>query len=522
MMNKQIILALAAAGSAAATTCPSTQPANCVGNADGSFCYWPAGDSCFSNHDAAACAMQSAHGAIFCSGGAAPVTTTAAPVTTTAVAATTTSAAPCATVTNVVNEHVTVVESVTSVTYVTVTAGAAAPVTTTAAATPTTTTAAAPTTTTASTTSTFVAPTYTSAPVQGGEIAISYLTSWGSLTGAEEALLTSKGNGYLLSFGQWDANGDLTFSEGVADVPEYDPYYIQAKSQMWIPAKFANPDQKMLVAFGGQTYEGIWSFMETDEQRQRLANKLVNLLNTDFPVYKKGATASELVGDCQSFNYAGECDFGVYQKVGSVQLDGLDFDFEKAARITEQENRNLEDLISRIRAQIGYNSGKVLSLTTYHVGSDPVECLSNTVFEVNGRKCSYIENARSIHYGEITSLLKNTVNEFDFFNVMTYDAGVNFLYQESMWNFAAALGDRKKVVLGNTINSQWAPKEQTNGAGSFVESREQNMARTAWAKHNGFGGFFQWALGASSGHSMPFAEQMQYFNEMTDVWFSRN
>ena len=117
--------------------------------------------------------------------------------------------------------------------------------------------------------------------------------------------------------------------------------------------------------------------------------------------------------------------------------------------------------------------------------------------------------------------MKNTVNEFDFFNVMTYDAGMNFLYKEAMMNYADALGDRKKVVLGNTINNQWAPKDQTD-MGAFIESREGNMERTAWARDQGFGGFFQWALGAASGHTMSFGEQMQYFNEMTDTWFNRN
>ena len=340
---------------------------------------------------------------------------------------------------------------------------------------------------------------------------ISYLTSWGIPSSAGEDIKASNGEGYLLSFGQWDAQGDLTFSEGIADIPEYNPWYIESPAyQVWTGLKHENPDASMLVAFGGQTYEGIWSHMETSNQRERLANKLVDLLHVNFPVYKKNAKADEIIG-CMNYNGDGsQCDLGTYQLVGYVQLDGLDFDFEKAARITEQENRNLEDLIAKIRSKIGNTGEKVLSLTTYHVGADPVECSNDSIFEVDGLKCSYIDpSGRSKHHGEITSLLQNTKDQFDFFNVMTYDAGEDFLYKESMRNFAAAVGDRSKIVLGNTINKQWTPNSQDG----FIESRENNLERAAWQRKEGFGGFFMWTLGATSGHQMSFADQVEYFNE---------
>ncbi|MCW1890622.1 hypothetical protein OK016_21160 [Vibrio chagasii] len=53
--------------------------------------------------------------------------------------------------------------------------------------------------------------------------------------------------------------------------------------------------------------------------------------------------------------------------------------------------------------------------------------------------------------------MKATKNDFDFFNVMTYDASRNFLYEVAMANYAEYIGDKSKIVLGNTINSQWAP-----------------------------------------------------------------
>jgi len=333
--------------------------------------------------------------------------------------------------------------------------------------------------------------------------AISYLTSWG--LNDYEKLFNSEGDGYLLSFGKWDASGNITISDDMVTPPSYNPDWMPSQYLAWSTLKHDNSNVTMMVAFGGQTYESIWSAIGSDANREAVANGLVELVNKPFPVYKKNLKPEEVVGDCLATGGDGQCDYSKYQLAGYVQIDGLDFDFEKAARITDKENQDLTALIKLIRQKVGDN--KVLSLTTYHVGADPVACMDSSVFE----NCSYVEpSGRSSHHGEVIDLLQATKNDFDFFNVMTYDAGQNFLYDVAMANYAQYIGDKSKIVLGNTINSQWGPN------GNFVESRENNLNRAKWQKENGYGGFFIWALG-SNNQSLSMEQQVEYFNEMISV-----
>ena len=341
--------------------------------------------------------------------------------------------------------------------------------------------------------------------VDNPDRSISYLTSWG-LNDYQE-LFNSEGDGYLLSFGKWDASGNITISDGMLTPPNYNPDWMPTQYLAWSTLKHDNENVTMMVAFGGQTYESIWSAISTPESRESVANGLVDLVHTPFPVYKKNLNAEEVEGECLATHSDGSCDYSKYQLAGYVHIDGLDFDFEKAARITDKENQDLTALIKLIREKVG--NTKVLSLTTYHVGADPVECMDASVFE----NCSYIEESgRSSHHGEVIDLLKATKNDFDFFNVMTYDAGRNFLYEVAMANYAEYIGDKSKIVLGNTINSQWAPEP----GGNFVETRQNNLDRAKWQKDNGYGGFFMWALGYND-QSVSMAEQVDYFNDMISV-----
>ncbi|MFS1418853.1 Ig-like domain-containing protein [Vibrio splendidus] len=341
--------------------------------------------------------------------------------------------------------------------------------------------------------------------VDNPDRSISYLTSWG-LNDYQE-LFTSEGDGYLLSFGKWDASGNITISDGMLTPPNYSPDWMTTQYLAWSTLKHDNENVTMMVAFGGQTYESIWSAIGTPESREAVANGLVDLVHMPFPVYKKNLKPEEMEGECLATNSDGSCDYSKYQLAGYVHIDGLDFDFEKAARITDKENQDLTALIKLIREKVG--NTKVLSLTTYHVGADPVECMDASVFE----NCSYIEESgRSSHHGEVIDLLKATKNDFDFFNVMTYDAGRNFLYEVAMANYAEYIGDKSKIVLGNTINSQWSPEP----GGNFVETRQNNLDRAKWQEDNGYGGFFMWALGYNN-QSVSMAEQVDYFNDMISV-----
>ncbi|WP_028862992.1 Ig-like domain-containing protein [Psychromonas aquimarina] len=338
---------------------------------------------------------------------------------------------------------------------------------------------------------------------------ISYLTSWG-LPADYAQINESNGNGYLLAFGQWTQDGTILSSDGMFDVPAYDAHWLAPNYLSWTQLKHDDPEKAVLVAFGGQTYESIWGYLNTPESREEIAEGLIELLKTPYPVYKKGLTADE-IHNGQCLGSSGEpvemeeCNFEAYQIADYITLDGLDFDFEKAARITDQENENLEALIDLIRADEEVGHDTLLSLTTYHVGADPVNCEQPSVTE----NCSYVEPARSSHHGEVISLLQSASDKFDFFNVMAYDAGENFLYKVAMNNYAQYV-DKDKVVLGNTINSQWGPN------GAFVETRENNIYRTQWQHEEGYGGFFMWTLG-SNNQAMPLGEQVEYFNEMDDV-----
>jgi len=333
---------------------------------------------------------------------------------------------------------------------------------------------------------------------------VAYLTSWGLSDAA--ALEKSAVDTYMLSFGQWDAKGTISSSDDIVTIPAYDPYWMSPGYIAWTELKHNNSKRKMLLAFGGQTYESIWSYIQTPEAREILAKNIVALLNTDFPVYGKNLTPDNIVDGCLSFNWDGSCNFTVYQKAGTVQLDGVDFDFEKAARITPEENAHLLALVQRIR-ELAPN--KTMSLTTYHVGADPVECANSAVLE----NCSYIETDRSAHHGEVVDLLAKSKNIFDFFNVMTYDAGKNFKYQVALQNYANVLGDKSKVVLGNTINAQWSPQ------GPFVETDENNVARAKWQAENGFGGLFVWNFGAST-EQLSMSAQVAKVNAMIDAMSS--
>ncbi|GAL14540.1 chitinase [Vibrio astriarenae] len=327
---------------------------------------------------------------------------------------------------------------------------------------------------------------------------ITYLTSWG-LSNIEE-LSNSQGDAYFLSFGGWDSNGNAFVTDNMIE-PQYEANWMAPGYQSWTTLKHKYPEKAMMVAFGGQTHESIWSHMGTHAQREAIADSLINIMNTPYPVYMKNLKPEEVVGECLATDWQGNCDYSKYQLAGYVSIDGIDFDYEKAVRLTEEDNRNLEALINILRERIG--TSKLISLTTYHVGADPVQCENPAVFE----DCSFIEADRSSHHGEVISLLQNTKDTVDFFNVMAYDAGKNFLYDVAMANYAKNVGDPTKIILGVTINSQWAPD------GRFVETRENNIERARWQKEQGYGGFFIWTLGSNT-ESLSMQEQVEYFNEM--------
>ena len=235
----------------------------------------------------------------------------------------------------------------------------------------------------------------------------------------------------------------------------------------------------------------------------RFAQSIVKLLTTKFPIYKKGLSDDTRIGECLGLNWDGSCNYNIYQLAGYTELDGVDFDFEKTSRITLTEQKQLEKLARRIRQLLGQD--KILALTTYHVGADPVECASASYFE----DCSYTEQSRSSHHGEVRDILTSASDVFNFFNVMVYDAGENFDYATAMSNYCSLIGDCSKAALGLTINSQWGPN------GRFVQSDAENTFRSGWQKDNGYGGIFVWALGSNT-ENLNFDAQIALINQFID------
>jgi hypothetical protein len=99
-------------------------------------------------------------------------------------------------------------------------------------------------------------------------------------------------------------------------------------------------------------------------------------------------------------------------------------------------------------------------------------------------------------------------NLFDFYQVMAYDAGQNYLYKIAMANYAQYV-PKSKLVLGLTINSQW--KE----GGNFVEADDELAKRAVWAREEVYQGIFTWALGSNT-QSRSFANQIAVINRFTE------
>jgi len=323
---------------------------------------------------------------------------------------------------------------------------------------------------------------------------ISYLTSWQLPGNATELLLKSKADAYMLSFAKWDQHGVISSSDDIIAKPSKQPDSIPGSYLTWTQIAHKSPHAQMIISFGGQDYEGIWDTMGNEDHSHVIANNIAELLMTDFPVYQESVDANCAGDNCQE----------KYQLIGHTQLSGVDFDFEQASRLTLEQNQQLAFLARRVRELVG--NTKSIVLTTYHVGADPINCRNSEVT----KNCSFREQDRSSHHGEVLSLLESTVGLFDFYNVMTYDAGRNYDYKTSIENYFNAVGIRADLRLGMSINRQWGP------FGGFVMPLIENQARAKWQAEQGYGGFFVWALGANT-ESRSLDSQIRMFNTLVDA-----
>ena len=306
---------------------------------------------------------------------------------------------------------------------------------------------------------------FTSSPSSAGQAA-AYLTSWGLPDNAVEVLAAADVDTFLLAFAKWDEQAQLGYSDGLLKIPVESDSQPTSGYTTWTQLAHSHPDNEFLISFGGQEFESIWDTLSADNAEQ-IALMIADLLNTSFPVYR---TEED----------------GIRKQIGEVELDGVDFDFEQAKRLSKQQNELLLDLSKRLRNKIGKN--KRIVLTAYHVGADPLPCLKETIQQ----DCSYKQLPRSSHHGEVIPLLNESRGLFDYYNIMAYDAGRDFDYQTAMQNYRREIGDPALLRLGVTINAQWGP------GGTFVMPVTENQQRIAWQAESGFGGFFVWALGQNT------------------------
>jgi chitinase len=321
-----------------------------------------------------------------------------------------------------------------------------------------------------------------SLPAHSGDSnnAIAYLTAWGLTNNAAEVLAHADVDTYFLAFAKWNENALISTSNGLLEAPDDLTSEPSLAYSTWTQLAFEQPSKEFLISFGGQEFEAIWDQLKHDNV-ERIASAIANLLVTSYPVFQESESGERTV-------------------VGHAQLDGVDFDFEQSKRLTEAQNELVLKLAMLVRKEV--NQSKRIVLTTYHVGADNPDCIDDLVL----KGCSFTEIPRSSHHGEVLPILKSSVGVFDYYNVMTYDAGRGFDYQTAMANYHQVVGNRALINLGVTINRQWGPD------GGFVMPVAENNHRVSWQQQQGFGGFFVWALGKSS-EARNLDSQVSLFNE---------
>ncbi|MDR0484951.1 MAG: glycoside hydrolase family 18 protein [Alphaproteobacteria bacterium] len=324
-----------------------------------------------------------------------------------------------------------------------------------------------------------------------------YYTSWNQDGDADFTQLSTKVTHLLLSFGRFTQETDGKFSIEASDnllkygftQPE-DLYWLEPEYLKWTQYKkfrdensTSNP-LKVLLAFGGATYGDMWASLDNIANVEPIAKAIVDILDVEFPVYDR------------------EGEEGEFSQVGTVKLDGVDFDYEQDGRPSTTQMNNLGLLINRIKEA---KPDAVVSLTGYHVSADPESCSITA-----GPDCSFVGSS---HCGELLPLLMNIklLAKLDFYNLMAYDAGRDYPWKIAMANHAKYLPD-EKVTLGLTLGLQWDPEA------NFVEDMAELQNRIKEEATLPYGGIMVWAMKADDGSWTTGNEMIAKINELLSVF----
>lgn len=248
---------------------------------------------------------------------------------------------------------------------------------------------------------------------------------------------------------------DTATSGWITNIPapsvQMQPTYIN-----WTVFKYNRPNTKVLLAVGGATFSSIWTNILTPATADTMAKNIAAVVNANYPVYKG------------NISYPADL-------LGTVTIDGVDLDIEAGGRLTPAISSNVSLLITSLKKYL--NPGKLLTFAAFSVGADP-----------NTSQCTV---PGSIHCGEDIPLLQASGAQFDWVNLMAYDAGqeyANSLYKVAMANYALYL-PKNKILLGLDIQTQWP---------GFNETKEQLAAKAAWQKQNGYAGAMFWGVGVQN------------------------
>ncbi len=229
------------------------------------------------------------------------------------------------------------------------------------------------------------------------------------------------------------------------------PSYIN-----WTVYKYNHPKTKILLSVGGSTYSAIWNSVLTASNADAMAQSIAAVVNATYPVYKGNISSPSNL-------------------LGNVSIDGVDLDVETGVRLADNISSNVALLVTSLKRYL--NPGKLITFAAFSVGADP-----------NNSQCTV---AGSVHCGEDISLLQTVGSQFDWINVMAYDAGQVYatsLYQTALANYATYM-PKSKILLGLDIQTQWP---------GFNETAAQLAVKAAWQMQNGYAGAMFWGVGVQN------------------------